>query len=360
MLSLLADYSANFNALNVFRYLTFRTGGATATALFFVFFFGPRIIAALRLKQGKGQPIRTDGPQSHLAKKGTPTMGGLMILSGVVVSTLLWANPANPYVWIVLFVTLGFGAIGFYDDYLKVTKQSHKGFSGKARLAVEFVIAGIACFAIMKAGSGKLATGLTFPFFKDIVLDLGMFFVVFGAFVIVSAGNSVNLTDGLDGLAIVPVMIAAATFGFIAYLAGNVVFSNYLQIHYTAGTGELAVVCGALIGAGIGFLWFNAPPAQIFMGDTGSLALGGLLGTVAVATKHEIVLAIVGGLFVLEALSVIIQVASFKLTGRRVFRMAPLHHHFEQLGWSEPQVVVRFWIVAVVLALIGLSTLKLR
>lgn len=360
MLSLLADYSANFNALNVFRYLTFRTGGATATALFFVFFFGPRIIAALRLKQGKGQPIRTDGPQSHLAKKGTPTMGGLMILSGVVVSTLLWANPANPYVWIVLFVTLGFGAIGFYDDYLKVTKQSHKGFSGKARLAVEFVIAGIACFAIMKAGSGKLATGLTFPFFKDIVLDLGMFFVVFGAFVIVSAGNSVNLTDGLDGLAIVPVMIAAATFGFIAYLAGNIVFSNYLQIHYTAGTGELAVVCGALIGAGIGFLWFNAPPAQIFMGDTGSLALGGLLGTVAVATKHEIVLAIVGGLFVLEALSVIIQVASFKLTGRRVFRMAPLHHHFEQLGWSEPQVVVRFWIVAVVLALIGLSTLKLR
>ena len=360
MLSLLADYSANFSFLNVFRYLTFRTGGATATALFFVFFFGPRIIAALRIKQGKGQPIRTDGPQSHLAKKGTPTMGGLMILSGVVVSTLLWANPANPYVWIVLFVTLGFGMIGFYDDYLKVTKQSHKGFSGKARLLAEFIIAGLACFAIMKLGTGKLASGLALPFFKDIVIDLGIFFVVFGAFVIVSAGNSVNLTDGLDGLAIVPVMIAAATFGFIAYLAGNVVFSNYLQIHYTPGTGELAVVCGALIGAGIGFLWFNAPPAQIFMGDTGSLALGGLLGTVAVATKHEIVLAIVGGLFVLEALSVIIQVASFKLTGRRVFRMAPLHHHFEQLGWSEPQVVVRFWIVAVVLALIGLSTLKLR
>jgi phospho-N-acetylmuramoyl-pentapeptide-transferase len=360
MLSLLADYSANLNFLNVFRYLTFRTGGATATALFFVFFFGPRIIAALRIKQGKGQPIRSDGPQSHLAKKGTPTMGGLMILSGVVVSTLLWANPANPYVWIVLFVTLGFGIIGFYDDYLKVTKQSHKGFSGKARLAAEFVIAGIACFALMKLGTGKLASGLALPFFKDIVIDLGIFFVVFGAFVIVSAGNSVNLTDGLDGLAIVPVMIAAATFGFIAYLAGNVVFSNYLQIHYTPGTGELAVVCGALIGAGIGFLWFNAPPAQIFMGDTGSLALGGLLGAVAVATKHEIVLAIVGGLFVLEALSVIIQVASFKLTGRRVFRMAPLHHHFEQLGWSEPQVVVRFWIIAVVLALVGLSTLKLR
>jgi phospho-N-acetylmuramoyl-pentapeptide-transferase len=259
-----------------------------------------------------------------------------------------------------LFVTLGFGMIGFYDDYLKVTKQSHKGFSGKARLAAEFVIAGFACLAIMKLGTGKLASGLALPFFKDIVIDLGIFFVAFGAFVIVSAGNSVNLTDGLDGLAIVPVMIAAATFGFIAYLAGNVVFSNYLQIHYTPGTGELAVVCGALIGAGIGFLWFNAPPAQIFMGDTGSLALGGLLGTIAVATKHEIVLAIVGGLFVLEALSVIIQVASFKLTGRRVFRMAPLHHHFEQLGWSEPQVVVRFWIIAVVLALVGLSTLKLR
>ena len=360
MLSLLADYSAQFNFLNVFRYLTFRTGGATATAMFFVFFFGPRIIAALRIKQGKGQPIRSDGPQSHLAKKGTPTMGGLMILSGVVVSTLLWANPSNPYVWVVLSVTLGFGLIGFYDDYLKVTKQSHKGFSGKARLAAEFVIAGFACFWIMKIGTGKLATGLTFPFFKDIVLDLGLFFVVFGAFVIVSAGNSVNLTDGLDGLAIVPVMIAAATFGFIAYLSGNIVFSNYLQIHYTAGTGELAVICGALIGAGLGFLWFNAPPAQIFMGDTGSLALGGLLGTIAVATKHEIVLVIVGGLFVLEASSVIIQVASFKLTGRRVFRMAPLHHHFEQLGWSEPQVVVRFWIVAVILALIGLSTLKLR
>jgi phospho-N-acetylmuramoyl-pentapeptide-transferase len=360
MLTLLSDLAPTFGFLNVFRYITFRTGGATITALFFVFFFGPAIIRALRLRQGKGQPIREDGPQSHLAKKGTPTMGGLMILSGLVVSTLLWANPLSPYVWVVLFVTLGFGTIGFYDDYLKVTKQSHKGLSGKSRLAIEFGIAAIACGILSSIGSTKLATSVTIPFFKDVLLDLGIFFVIFAGFVIVGAGNAVNLTDGLDGLAIVPVMIAAATFGLIAYLSGNAVFANYLQIHFVPGTGELAVICGAVIGAGLGFLWFNAPPAQIFMGDTGSLALGGLLGTVAVATKHEIVLAIVGGLFVLEAMSVIIQVASFKLTGKRVFRMAPIHHHFEQLGWSEPQVVVRFWIISVVLALAGLATLKLR
>ncbi|APF38079.1 phospho-N-acetylmuramoyl-pentapeptide-transferase [Chelatococcus daeguensis] len=364
----LAEFSDIIPGLNVFRYITFRTGAATATALFFVFMFGPAIIAALRIKQGKGQPIREDGPQSHLlTKKGTPTMGGLMILSGLVVSTLLWANLANPYVWIVLLVTLGFGAIGFYDDYLKVTKQSHKGFSGRSRLAIEALIAGIACIAIVLVARGDLpptrdalATSVAIPFFKDLLLDLGWFFIAFGVFVIVAAGNAVNLTDGLDGLAIVPVMIAAATFGFIAYLVGNAIFSNYLQINFVPGTGELAVICGAVMGAGIGFLWFNAPPAQIFMGDTGSLALGGLLGTIAVATKHEIVLAIVGGLFVVEALSVIIQVASFKLTGKRVFKMAPIHHHFEQLGWTEPQVVIRFWIISVVLALVGLSTLKLR
>ncbi|WP_406854316.1 phospho-N-acetylmuramoyl-pentapeptide-transferase [Alsobacter sp. KACC 23698] len=367
MLTWLSEYSASLSILNVFRYITVRTGGATATALFFVFFFGPRIINGLRLKQGKGQPIRTDGPQSHLAKKGTPTMGGLMILSGFLFSTLVWGNLANPYVWVVLLVTLGFGAIGFYDDYLKVTKQSHAGFGGRSRLAIEFVIAGAACVVIAYLipkmpgyGAVRLASALAVPFFKDVLLNLGVFFIAFGALVIVAAGNAVNLTDGLDGLAIVPVMIASATFGFIAYLSGNAIYSNYLQIHFVPGTGELAVLCGAMIGAGIGFLWFNAPPAQIFMGDTGSLALGGMLGTVAVATKHEIVLAIVGGLFVLEALSVIIQVASFKLTGKRVFRMAPIHHHFEQLGWSEPQVVVRFWIIAIVLALVGLSTLKLR
>ena len=331
------------------------------TALVFVFLFGPWVIDHLRLKQGKGQPIRSDGPQSHLVtKKGTPTMGGLMILFGIVASTLLWANPANAYVWIVLAVTLCFGAVGFYDDYLKVTKQTHAGFAGRTRLLIEALIAGAACFAIASLGRGSLATSLTFPFFKELVIPLGWFFVVFGAFIIVGAGNAVNLTDGLDGLAIVPVIIAALSFGFISYLVGNTVFADYLNIHYVAGTGELAVLCGAVIGSGLGFLWFNAPPASIFMGDTGSLALGGMIGTIAVATKHEIVLAVIGGLFVLEAVSVIVQVLSFKLTGKRVFRMAPIHHHFEQLGWTEPQIVIRFWIVSVVLALAGLSTLKLR
>ncbi|MCF4124658.1 phospho-N-acetylmuramoyl-pentapeptide-transferase [Methylobacterium sp. SyP6R] len=361
MLYLLSDLSGVFSPLNVFRYITFRTGGALFTAGFFVFWFGPWIISLLRLRQGKGQPIREDGPQSHLlTKRGTPTMGGLMILAGVMVAVILWANPRNHYVWIVMMVTLGFGAIGFYDDYLKVTKQSHKGFSGKFRLALEALIAVAACVAVAEYSAPGLAYRLAFPVFKDAIINLGLFYVAFAGFVIVGAGNAVNITDGLDGLAIVPVMIAAATFGIIAYLVGNVIYASYLQVNYVPGTGELAVVCGALIGAGLGFLWFNAPPAQIFMGDTGSLALGGLLGTVAVATKHEIVLGIVGGLFVLEILSVIIQVASFKLTGKRVFRMAPIHHHFEQKGWKEPQVVIRFWIIAVVLALLGLATLKLR
>ncbi len=361
MLYLLSDLSGVFSPLNVFRYITFRTGGALFTAGFFVFWFGPWIISLLRLRQGKGQPIREDGPQSHLlTKRGTPTMGGLMILAGTLVAVLLWANPRNHYVWIVMMVTLGFGAIGFYDDYLKVTKQSHKGFSGKFRLGLEALIAIAACVAVAEYSAPGLAYRLAFPVFKDAIINLGLFYVAFVGFVIVGAGNAVNITDGLDGLAIVPVMIAAATFGIIAYLVGNVIYASYLQVNYVPGTGELAVICGALIGAGLGFLWFNAPPAQIFMGDTGSLALGGLLGTVAVATKHEIVLGIVGGLFVLEILSVIIQVASFKLTGKRVFRMAPIHHHFEQKGWKEPQVVIRFWIIAVVLALLGLATLKLR
>ncbi|CUA91982.1 phospho-N-acetylmuramoyl-pentapeptide-transferase [Pannonibacter indicus] len=361
MFYLLGELSGQISALNVFKYITFRTGGAIMTALFFVFLFGPRIIAGLRLRQGKGQPIREDGPQSHLlTKKGTPTMGGLMILSGLIVSTLLWADLRNPYVWIVLWVTVGFGAIGFYDDYLKVTKATHKGFSGKARLGIEFLIAGLAALAVTMLDKGAFATSISFPFVKDLLLNLGIFFIPFAAFVIVGAGNAVNLTDGLDGLAIVPVMIASATFALIAYLSGNAVFAEYLQIHHVPGTGELAVICGAVIGAGLGFLWFNAPPAAIFMGDTGSLSLGGMIGAIAVVTKHEIVLAIVGGLFVLEAVSVIVQVASFKLTGKRVFRMAPIHHHFEQLGWTESQVVIRFWIIAVVLALVGLATLKLR
>ncbi len=361
MLYFLGEAVEHVSLLNVFRYITFRTAGATMTALVFVFLFGPVIISALRIRQGKGQPIRADGPPNHLlTKTGTPTMGGLMILSGLIVSTLIWANLANVYVWIVLLVTVAFGFIGLYDDYLKVTKQTDKGYSGKARLALEFGIAAAACVILALVGTAPLSTTLTFPFFKDLVVNLGWFFVPAGAFVIVGAGNAVNLTDGLDGLAIVPVMIAAASFGFIAYLSGNAVFADYLQIHFVPGTGELAVLCGAMLGAGLGFLWFNAPPAAIFMGDTGSLALGGLLGSVAVATKHEIILAIVGGLFVVEALSVIIQVASFKLTGKRVFRMAPIHHHFEELGWTESTIVIRFWIVAVLLALIGLSSLKLR
>jgi phospho-N-acetylmuramoyl-pentapeptide-transferase len=361
MLYWLVEFSDKLSVLNVFRYITFRTGGAVITGLVFVFLFGQFIIDRLRLLQGKGQPIRTDGPQSHIVKKaGTPTMGGLMILSGMLVSTLLWANPANPYVWVVLAVTLSFGLVGFYDDYLKVKKQTHNGFSARTRLGIETLIAALACIALIQLGHTPFSTSLVFPFFKDLVVNLSWFFVLFAMFIIVGAGNAVNLTDGLDGLAIVPVMIAAASFGMIAYLSGNAVFSDYLQIHYVAGTGELAVLCGAVLGAGLGFLWFNAPPASIFMGDTGSLALGGMIGAVAVATKHEIVLAVIVGLFVLEAVSVIVQVVSFKLTGKRVFKMAPIHHHFEQLGWTEPQIVIRFWIVSVVLALAGLSTLKLR
>jgi phospho-N-acetylmuramoyl-pentapeptide-transferase len=361
MLYWLSAFSDTIGPLNVLRYITFRAGGATMTALVCVFMFGPWIIDHLRLRQGKGQPIRSDGPQSHLVtKKGTPTMGGLMILSGLTVGTVLWANPLNPYVWIVLAVTLGFGFVGFYDDYLKVTKQSHSGFAGKFRLVIEAAIALAACYALVRLGRDVSSTSLAIPFFKDMIFNFGWFFVIFGAFVMVGAGNAVNLTDGLDGLAIVPVMIAAASFGMIAYLTGNAVFSDYLQINYVAGTGELAVLCGAVLGAGLGFLWFNAPPASIFMGDTGSLALGGMLGATAVAVKHEIVLAVIGGLFVLEAVSVIVQVVSFKLTGKRVFRMAPLHHHFEQKGWTEPQIVIRFWIISVMLALAGLSTLKLR
>ncbi|MCB1505566.1 MAG: phospho-N-acetylmuramoyl-pentapeptide-transferase [Hyphomicrobiaceae bacterium] len=360
MLYELINFSDQIGPLNVFRYITFRTGGAIFTALLFVMLFGPGIIDLLRVKQGKGQPIRSDGPQTHLAKVGTPTMGGLMILAGVLVATLLWANLSNMYVWAVLMVTLGYGAIGFYDDYLKVTKQTTSGFGTKSRLLLEIGIAALATYMLVQMGTPGFSDALTFPFFKNVMLPLGMFYVVFGVLVIAGAGNAVNLTDGLDGLAIVPVMIAASTFGLIAYLSGRADFAKYLQIHYVAGAGELAIICGALIGAGLGFLWFNAPPAMIFMGDTGSLALGGALGTIAVATKHEIVLAIVGGLFVLEALSVIIQVASFKTTGKRVFRMAPLHHHFEQKGWRESTVVVRFWIISVILALIGLATLKLR
>jgi phospho-N-acetylmuramoyl-pentapeptide-transferase len=356
----LAGLADELSVFNVFRYITFRTGAALITSALIVFMFGPAIINSLRIRQGKGQPIRADGPQTHFKKAGTPTMGGLMMLTGILGSCLLWGNLSSVYVWTVLFVTVSFGLIGFYDDYLKVTKQSHLGVSGKLRLLVEFIIAGIAAVIIMRAGQQPFSSSLTFPFVKDFLIHLGIFFIPFAAFVIVGAGNAVNLTDGLDGLAIVPIMVAASAFGVIAYLSGNAVFADYLQIHYVPGTGELAVLLGAVIGAGLGFLWFNAPPAAIFMGDTGSLALGGLIGTIAVATKHEIVMAIIGGLFVAEALSVIIQVGYFKMTGKRVFLMAPIHHHFEKKGWTESQVVIRFWIIAVILALIGLSTLKLR
>lgn len=360
MLYALATFSDQIGPLNVFRYITFRTGGAIMTALLFVFLFGPAIIDLLRIKQGKGQPIRDDGPQTHFAKRGTPTMGGLMILAGIAVATLLWGNLSNWYVWLVLLVTLSFGAIGFYDDYLKVTNGRTGGFSGRWRLAAEVAVAGIATFVVIRLGTPGFSSSLTVPFFKNVVIPLGFFFILVGVFVIVGAGNAVNLTDGLDGLAIVPVIIAAATFGVFAYTTGHALFARYLQIHHVLGVGELSIICGAIIGAGLGFLWFNAPPAMIFMGDTGSLALGGALGAIAVAAKQEIVLAIVGGLFVLETLSVIIQVLSYKLTGRRVFRMAPLHHHFEEKGWHESTVVVRFWIISVVLALVGLATLKLR
>ena len=360
MLSLLAEYSHFFTPFNVFRYITFRAACAAATALFFVFFFGPQVINALRVKQGKGQPIRADGPASHLlTKKGTPTMGGLMILSGLVAATLVWANLKNPYTWIVLYVTVAFGSIGFYDDYLKVTKQSHFGFSGWLRLGFEFAIGIGACYLMMRAGGDDMHK-VAIPIMKGYLFDVGWLFPIFGGFVIVAAGNCVNLTDGLDGLAIVPSMIAAGTFAIVAYLVGNSVFSSYLGINHVAGVGELTIICASMIGAGLGFLWFNAPPAQIFMGDTGSLALGGLIGAIAVAVKQEFLLPVVGGLFVLEGVSVITQVAYFKMTGKRIFLMAPIHHHFEQKGWKEPQIVIRFWIIAFVLALIGLSTLKLR
>lgn len=354
MLYLLADQGGIFN---LFRYLTFRTGGAIFTAMIICFVFGPAIIRWLKSKQKKGQPIREDGPESHLlTKQGTPTMGGFMILLGLGISTFLWADLSNPYVWAVMTVTLGFGAIGFVDDYLKVTKRSTAGFPGKLRLALEFAIAGgVAWFLTTMNG-----TDLSLPFAKNFLVNLGVFYIPFAMLVMVWAGNAVNLTDGLDGLATVPVIIAVGALGFIAYVVGSTVYTDYLGVPYVAGAGELAILCGAIIGAGLGFLWFNAPPAAIFMGDTGSLALGGAIGAMAVVIKHEIVLGIIGGLFWLETISVIVQVASFKLTGKRVFRMAPLHHHYEQKGWAEPTIVIRFWIIAFILAMIGLATLKLR
>ena len=352
--------SDQFAVLNVFRYLTFRTGGAVITALVLSFVFGPVLIRTLRTRQNGGQPIRTDGPVGHLAKQGTPTMGGFLILFALTVATVLWADLTNGYVWVALGVTITYGTIGFLDDYLKVVHRNSAGMSSKLKLALQTAIAIAAGLWIMRLLPEPLSTTLAVPFFKSLLVDLGWMFIALAVVVMVGASNAVNLTDGLDGLAIVPVMIAASVFAIIAYLVGNAVFSGYLQIHYVPGSGELAVFLGALVGGGLGFLWFNAPPAKVFMGDTGSLALGGALGAISVITKHELVLAIVGGLFVLETVSVIVQVISFKLTGKRVFRMAPLHHHFEQKGWAESTIVIRFWIIATILALAGLATLKLR
>ncbi len=360
MLYWMTQFADGGGVFNLFKYITFRAGCAFLTALIFGFLFGRPLIDLLRRKQGKGQPIREDGPQSHLAKAGTPTMGGLLILSALLFSTLVWARLDNPYVWIVLLVTLSFGLIGFADDFAKVTKQNTKGVSSRIRILAGLAIAGLATYAAASFHPPALANGLALPVFKNALFNLGYFFIPFGMFVIVGSANAVNLTDGLDGLAIMPVMIAGATLGVISYVVGNFNFAEYLGVHFVPGTGEILIFTSALFGAGLGFLWYNAPPAAVFMGDTGSLALGGALGAIAVCIKHEIVLAVVGGLFVVEALSVIIQVLYYKRTKKRIFLMAPIHHHFEKRGWAEPQIVIRFWIISLILAMLGLATLKVR
>jgi len=360
MLYWLTALSDGGDFFNLFRYITFRAGGAFFTALIFGFLFGQPLINVLIRKQGKGQPIREDGPETHFAKAGTPTMGGLLILSALLTATLLWARLDNVFVWIVLLVTFCFGLIGFADDYAKVSKQTAAGVSGRVRLLLGFVISGVAGYVAATNHPETLQYQLALPVFKDTLINLGYIFIPFAIIVIVGSANAVNLTDGLDGLAIMPVMIAAGALGIIAYAVGRSDFTEYLDVHYVPGTGEILIFCAALFGGGLGFLWYNAPPAAVFMGDTGSLALGGALGAIAVVTKHEIVLAIIGGLFVVEALSVIIQVLYFKATGKRVFLMAPIHHHFEKKGWAEPQIVIRFWIIALILAMVGLATLKVR
>lgn len=356
--NLLAEHDSIFNIL---RYITFRSGGAVFTSLFLTLFIGPKIIRWLKAKQTEGQPIRLDGPESHLVtKKGTPTMGGLMILISVTISTLLWSDIRNHYMWIAIFVMLGFGLVGFFDDYLKLTKKNSKGLSSRKKMLGQVVFSLAAVFAIQAVATPAISSHISVPFFKNVLIDAGFFYIPFVMVVLVGASNAVNLTDGLDGLAIVPIMIVAGCFALISYLVGRPDFANYLQLNFVSGAGELAVFCAALVGASLGFLWFNAQPAEVFMGDTGSLSLGGALGAVSVITKHEFVLAIIGGLFVIEALSVIIQVVSFKTRGKRVFKMAPIHHHFEKIGWSESKVVARFWIIACVFALMGLATLKIR
>jgi phospho-N-acetylmuramoyl-pentapeptide-transferase len=361
LFNIFRPYADQFALANLFRYITFRSGAACLTALFIAFILGPVVIRWLKSVQRHGQPIREDGPERHLLeKKGTPTMGGVLILFALGFSTLLWADLRNSYVWAVMFVTFGYGLLGFFDDYRKLARRNHRGISGRTKMIVQAVIGLIAGIWIVSLNRSALGTTLTFPVFKELLLPLGYVFPVFAMLVMQGSSNAVNLTDGLDGLAIVPTIIAAGVFALIAYIVGNRIFADYLQLNAVPGVGELAVFCSALIGAGLGFLWFNTPPAAVFMGDTGSLALGGALGAVAVATKHEIVLVIVGGLFVVETVSVIVQVFWYKRTGRRVFLMAPLHHHFEKKGWAEPTIVIRFWIVSMILALIGLATLKIR
>ncbi len=361
MLYWLTAFSDGGDFFNLFRYITFRAGGAFFTALIFGFLFGQPLINLLKRKQRNGQPIRDDGPEGHLiTKQGTPTMGGVLILGALILSSLMWARLDNGFVWIVLLVTIGFGAIGFVDDYAKVTQNSHGGISARSRLITGFAISAVAGFVATQLHPVGLVNQLALPVFKDTLINLGFLFIPFAMFVIVGAANSVNLTDGLDGLAIMPVMIAAGALGVIAYAVGRVDFTDYLGLHYVPGTGELLIFVAGIIGGGLGFLWYNAPPAAVFMGDTGSLALGGALGTIAVLTKHELVMGIIGGLFVVETLSVIIQVLYYKRTGKRVFLMAPIHHHFEKKGWAEPQIVIRFWIISLILAMIGLATLKIR
>ncbi len=362
LFNLLAPLSEESGLFNLFRYLTFRSGGAVMTALAISFVMGPRTIRWLKKKQREGQPIRQDGPESHLiTKQGTPTMGGVLILLALALSTLLWADLRNGYVWVVLFVTVGFGLIGFFDDFLKLTRRSSRGLPSRTKFLAQLLVGLLASIAIARLTRSEIATAIALPFVKNLLLELTVWgFVPWSVFVMTAWSNAVNLTDGLDGLAIVPAMFAAGCFAFIAYVVGSTVFAEYLQLHYVAGTGELAVFCGALVGAGLGCLWVNAPPAMVFRGDTGSLSVGGALGAMSVITKHELVLVIIGGLFVLETVSVIVQVVSFKLTGKRVFRMASLHHHFEKKGWAEPTIVIRFWIIASILAIAGLATLKLR
>ncbi len=360
LFSFLTSLVENYSFLNVFKYLTFRTGLSLMTSLVIVFLIGGPLIRLFSKNQITG-PIRQDGPIDHIIKKsGTPTMGGLIIIIGMILSTILWADLSNIFIWTLIFVSLGLGLLGFIDDLLKIKFENSRGLNLKLKFFGQLLIGGIALFILIKFSNHKYLYNLYFPFFKNLILDMGIFFIPFGLFVIIGSSNAVNLTDGLDGLATVPVMLVALSFTLISYVVGNTIFSQYLHLQYIPDVGEISIFCGAIVGSCLGFLWYNAPPAKIFMGDTGSLSLGGSLAAVAIIVKHEIVLAIIGGLFVLETVSVIIQVISFKLTGKRVFMMAPIHHHFEKKGWAESTVVIRFWIIAIILALIGLATLKLR